>query len=186
MVSEPSCDPGTCGYVDGIVITRNDLSEIEKFKLFFKSKFQIKDLGKLKYFLGIEVLDNDDGICLSQRKYGLELLHEYGLLAAKHVDTPLLENTTLKHVGYEDDHLLDNFQNYHKLGKVIYLTNTIPDISYAVHYLSQFMYAPLVSHLDAALRVLRYIKGSPGSGIQINKNSNLKLRAYANFDWARL
>ncbi|GJX64241.1 ribonuclease H-like domain-containing protein [Tanacetum coccineum] len=75
-------------YVDDIVITGNNISEIEKFKVFLKSKFQIKDLGKLKYFLGIEVLDNADGICLSQRKYYLELLYEQGLLAAKHVDTP--------------------------------------------------------------------------------------------------
>ncbi|GJS57516.1 ribonuclease H-like domain-containing protein [Tanacetum coccineum] len=73
-------------YVDDIVIIGNNLSKIEKFKVYLKSKFQIKDLGKLKYFLGIKVLDNNDGICLSQRKYYLELLYEYDLLAAKHVD----------------------------------------------------------------------------------------------------
>nr|GEV50397.1 ribonuclease H-like domain-containing protein [Tanacetum cinerariifolium] len=145
-------------YVDDIVITGNDLAEIKKFKIFLKSKFQTKDLGKLKYFLGIEVLDNKKGIYLSQRKYCLEILHEYGLLAAKHVDTPLLENTTLNHVETDDDHLLDNIGNYQKLvGKLIYLTNTRLDISYVVHCLSQHMYAPLVSHLNDALRVLRYL-----------------------------
>nr|GEX02189.1 ribonuclease H-like domain-containing protein [Tanacetum cinerariifolium] len=141
-------------------------------------------IWKLKYFLGIEVLDNKDGICLSQRKYCLELLHEYGLLAAKHVDTPLPKNTTLNYVETNDDHLLVNVGNYQRLvGKLIYLTNTRPDISYDVHCLSQFMHAPLDSHLDVALRVIRYLKGSLESGIQINKNGNLKLRAYANFDW---
>nr|GEU58697.1 ribonuclease H-like domain-containing protein [Tanacetum cinerariifolium] len=99
------------------------------------------DLGKLKYFLGIEVLDNDEGICLSQRKDCLELLHEYGLLAAKHVDIHLPENTTLDHIESDDDHFLDNIENYQKL----------------------------IAYLDAALRVLRYLKGSLGSGIQINK-----------------
>ncbi|GKA40600.1 ribonuclease H-like domain-containing protein, partial [Tanacetum coccineum] len=102
-------------YVDDIVIIGNNLSETKKFKLFLKSKFQIKDLGKLKYFLGIEVLDNKDGICLSQRKYCLELLHKYGLLAAKHVDTPLPENTTLNHVESDDVHLLNNVRNYQRL-----------------------------------------------------------------------
>nr|GEW46252.1 ribonuclease H-like domain-containing protein [Tanacetum cinerariifolium] len=102
-------------YVDDIVITSNDLAEFEKFKLFLKSKFQIKDLEKLKYFLGIEVLDNKYGICVSQRKHCLELLHEYGLLAAKHVDTPLPENTTLKHIETDYDHLLDNIRNYQRL-----------------------------------------------------------------------
>ncbi|GKB93290.1 ribonuclease H-like domain-containing protein [Tanacetum coccineum] len=89
-------------YVDDIAITRNDLSEIEKFKLLLKSKFQIKDLGKLKYFIGIEIMDNDDGICLSKRKYCLELLHKYGLLAPKHADTHLPENTNLKHIESDD------------------------------------------------------------------------------------
>ncbi|GJY15252.1 ribonuclease H-like domain-containing protein [Tanacetum coccineum] len=102
-------------YVDHIVITGNNLSEIEKFKLFLKSKSQIKDLEKLKYFLGIEVLDNKDGICLSQRNYCLELLHECGMLTAKHVDTSLPENTTMNHVETDDDHLLKNVENYQRL-----------------------------------------------------------------------
>lgn len=94
-------------------------------------------MGKLKYFLGIEVLENDKGVCLSQRKYCLELLHEYGLLAAKPVDTPLPENTTLNHTESNDDKALKNIGNYQKLvGKLIYLTNIRPDISYYVHCLS--------------------------------------------------
>ncbi|GKE23920.1 ribonuclease H-like domain-containing protein, partial [Tanacetum coccineum] len=166
-----------------IVINCNDLAEIEKFKVFLKSRFQIKDLGKLKYFLGIEVLDNKEGICLSQRKYCLELLHEYDLLVAKHVDTLLPENTILNHIETDDEPLLDNIGNYQKLvGKLIYLTKTRPNISYDVHCLSQYMYAPLLSHLDAILSVLRYLKGSPRSGIQINKTGNLKLRAYDDSD----
>ncbi|GJZ51089.1 ribonuclease H-like domain-containing protein [Tanacetum coccineum] len=173
-------------YVDDIVVTGNNLNEIEKFKQFLKSKFQIKDLGKLKYFLGIEVLDNKDGICLSQRKYCLELLHEFGLLAAKHVDTPLPENVTLNHTESDNDHLLLNVTNYQRhVGKLIYLTNTRPDIAYVDHYLSQYMHSPLNSYLDAAMRVLRYLKGSPGNSIQINKIGNLKLLAYADSDWAR-
>ncbi|GKC63416.1 ribonuclease H-like domain-containing protein [Tanacetum coccineum] len=146
-------------YVDDIVVIGNNLNEIEKQQRWY---------------------------CLSQRKYCLELLHEFGLLAAKHVDTPLPENATLNHTESDDDHLLMNVSNYQRLiGKHIYLTNTRPDIAYAVHCLSQYMDSPLNSHLDAALRVLRYIKGSPGSGIQINKTGNLKLRAYADSDYAR-
>ncbi|GJV24562.1 ribonuclease H-like domain-containing protein, partial [Tanacetum coccineum] len=134
----------------------------------------------------ITMLDNKEGICLSQRKYYLKLLHEYGLLAAKHVDTPLPENTTLHHIETDDDHLLNNIGNYQKLvGKIIFCTNIRPDISYVVYCLSQYMHAPIVSYLDAALRVLRYLKGSLGSGIQINKSDNLKLRAYVDSDWAR-
>jgi hypothetical protein len=68
---------------------------------------------------------------------------------------------------------------------LIYLTNTRPDISYVVHCLSQHMHSPLQSHLKAALRVLKYLKGSPGSGLQFNKESDIKLRAYSDSDWAK-
>ncbi|GKD28298.1 ribonuclease H-like domain-containing protein [Tanacetum coccineum] len=77
-------------YVDDIIIAGNNVAEIEKFKVFLKSKFMIKDLGKLKYFLGIEVVDTEKDICLNHRKYVLDLLSEYGMLACKPVDTPLL------------------------------------------------------------------------------------------------
>ncbi|GKC77016.1 ribonuclease H-like domain-containing protein [Tanacetum coccineum] len=69
-------------YVDDIIITGNSVFEIEKFKVFPKSKFMIKDLGKLKYFFRIEVIDTDKGICLNQRKYVLDLLSEYDILKA--------------------------------------------------------------------------------------------------------
>ncbi|GJU60538.1 ribonuclease H-like domain-containing protein [Tanacetum coccineum] len=61
-------------YVDDIIITGNNVSKIDKFKVFLKSKFVIKNIGKLKYFLGIEVIDTNKGIRLNQRKYVLDLL----------------------------------------------------------------------------------------------------------------
>ncbi|GJS50087.1 ribonuclease H-like domain-containing protein [Tanacetum coccineum] len=142
-------------YVDDIVVTDNDLTEIEKFKGFMSSIFMIKDLGKLKYLLGIEVLENQSGICLSQRKYCLKLLNEYGLLACKPAATPLQHNTILSVVETEKDKYLSNMTEYLKLvGKLIYLSVTRPDITYVVHCLSQHMHAPCQSHFGAGLRVL--------------------------------
>nr|GEV29916.1 ribonuclease H-like domain-containing protein [Tanacetum cinerariifolium] len=124
-------------YVDDIIITGNNVVEIENFKVFLKSKFMIKDLGKLKYFLGIEVVDTEKGICLNQRKYVLDLLSEYGMLACKPVDTPLLSKLVISNEATKNDPVLENITDYQKLmGKLIYLTNTRPDISYVVHGLS--------------------------------------------------
>ncbi|GJY48729.1 putative RNA-directed DNA polymerase [Tanacetum coccineum] len=150
-------------YIDYIVITGNNVNEIEKFKSFLSRKFQIKDLGFLKYFLDIEVLENKSGVCMTQRKYCLELLHEYGLLAAKLVYSPLHANIMLNHKESESDKCVTNVTGYQKLvGKLIYLTHTRPNISYVVHCLSQFMLCPLKSHMSLPLRVLRYLKGSRG------------------------
>ncbi|GKD46493.1 ribonuclease H-like domain-containing protein [Tanacetum coccineum] len=94
-------------YVDDIVITGNYVKEINHFKSYLKSKFNINDLGSLKYFLGIEVIKTGDDINLSQRKYCLELLKEYGLLGCKPVSTPMEPNSILSYVPTETDPLLD-------------------------------------------------------------------------------
>ncbi|GKB05380.1 ribonuclease H-like domain-containing protein [Tanacetum coccineum] len=136
-------------YVDIIVITGNDDDGIKVFKVFLSTKFMIKDLGVLKYFLGIKVVENDLGLCMSQRKYCHELLYEYGLLAAGAVDIPLPENSILR---TNDDKYLSDFTTYKKLvSKLIYLTNNRPDSSYVVHYLSQHMLNPLQSHFKMQL-----------------------------------
>ncbi|GJX25725.1 putative RNA-directed DNA polymerase [Tanacetum coccineum] len=173
-------------YVDDIIITRNNNDEISKFKSFLNQKFKIKDLGELKFFLGIEVLKIRNGLCLNQRKYCIELLHEYGLLACKPVATPMPENGILAHKETEKDKLLKNITSYQKLvGKLIYLCNTRPDIAYSVHCLSQHMHSPLQSHFEAALRVLRYLKSAPGAGIIYTKSATSSISAYADSDWAK-
>ena len=79
-------------YVDDIVVTGNDGDEINKLKEFLRTEFEIKDLGTLKYFLGIEVARLTSGIIISQQKYTLDLLEEMGKLGVKHVDKPLEQN----------------------------------------------------------------------------------------------
>ncbi|GJR49679.1 ribonuclease H-like domain-containing protein [Tanacetum coccineum] len=76
------------------------------------------NLGVLKYFLGIEILENEHGLSMYQRKYCRELLHEYGLLAAKPVDIPLAENTILSFNETKDDKYLIDFTSYQKLHRI--------------------------------------------------------------------
>ncbi|GKA73143.1 ribonuclease H-like domain-containing protein [Tanacetum coccineum] len=166
--------------------SRNNNDEISKFKILLNQKFKIKDLGELKFFLGIKVLKIKNGLCLNQRKYCIELLHDYGLLVCKPVATPMPENGTLSHKETKKDKLLKNITSYQKIvGKLIYLCNTIPDIAYSVHCLSQHMHSPLQSHFEAALRVLRYLKFAPGAGIVYTKSSLSSISAYADSDWAK-
>ncbi|XP_037493866.1 secreted RxLR effector protein 161-like [Jatropha curcas] len=76
-------------------------------------------------------------------------------------------------------------ESYQRLvGKLIYLSHTRLDIAYAIRVVSQFMHKPQVKHMDAALRIVRYLKGSPGKGIMFRKNGHLVILGYTDTDWA--
>ena len=146
-------------YVDNIVLASNNSQASNAFKTYLHACFSIKDLGPLKYFLGIEIARGPKRLFLSQRKYALEVVDECGLLGAKPSDIPIEENHWLALAGGP---LLDDASRYRWLvGRLIYLTITRHDLRYAIHILSQFMQAPRQEHMAAANKVLQYIKGSP-------------------------
>ncbi|KAJ9550550.1 hypothetical protein OSB04_014595 [Centaurea solstitialis] len=163
-------------YVDDIIITGDDEVGITELKQFLQSQFQISDLGRLRYFLGIEVSRSPQGILLSQRKYVLDMLTECGLLGCKPVDTPMLP--TRKLLPEDGDPMKDPERYRRLVGKLNYLTVTRPDISFTVSVLSQFMAAPYTEHWDAALRVLRYLKTTPGLGILYSDQGHCRVGAF--------
>jgi hypothetical protein len=131
-------------YVDDIIISGSDSTGIADLKTYLNKHFHTKDLGALRYFLGIEVAHSSQGIFLSQRKYVLDLLSKTGLLGARPTDTPM--DSTVK---LDDEHgeLFSDVGQYRRLvGKLIYLTVTRPDITYAVGVVSQYMHAPRQPH----------------------------------------
>lgn len=157
------------------------MAQIEKTKRYLDSKFSIKDLGPLKYFLGIEVARSSEGFVLSQRKYTLDILEESGLQGSRPSYSPMEQNLKLQK---DDDSPLANATQYRRLiGRLLYLTVTRPDIVYSVNQLSQFLSNPHQSHFDAAIRILRYLKMTPGQGLFLPANGSLNLEAYCDADW---
>ncbi|GKV43433.1 hypothetical protein SLEP1_g50721 [Rubroshorea leprosula] len=169
-------------YVDDIIITGNDTTRINALKKYLHTKFSIKDLGPLKYFLGIEVACTTEGIVLSQRKYALDILTETGTIGARPSPFPMEQHHQLHSATGP---LLSNPAQYRRLvGRLLYLTITRLDICYSVSILTQFMQNPRQEHHEAAMRVLRYIKTSPGQGILLSSTSPIHLTAYCDADWA--
>lgn len=169
-------------YVDDLLITGTSLAVINEFKDYLSSCFRMKNLGILKYFLGIEVARNSSGMYLTQRKYTLDIISEMGLLGSRPVSHPIEQNHTLAAV---DEPLLPNPTQYRRVvGRLIYLRLTHPELSYAIHMLAQFMHSPQQAHWDAAIRVVRYLKGSPGQGILLGADQDLKVTIWCDSDWA--
>jgi len=124
-------------YVDDLIISGNDHEAIMKFKSYLSECFHMKDLGVLKYFLGVEVARNPKGIFLCQRKYALDIFSEAGLLQAKPARVPLEQQHRL---ALADRQLLNDPERYRRLvGCLIYLCFTHPKLSYCVRVLSQFI-----------------------------------------------
>ncbi|XP_072064209.1 uncharacterized protein [Arachis hypogaea] len=169
-------------YVDDMIITGDDVDGISDLKTSLQRTFEMKDLGSLSYFLGLEVISTDDGIYLSQAKYASDLLARAGITDSRTESTPLEPNVRFTPM---DGTVLDNPTLYRQLvGGLVYLTVTRPDIAYPVHVLSQFLSAPRTIHYAAVLRILRYVKGTLFHGLYFSAHSSLTLQAYSDADWA--
>ncbi|CAM8895968.1 unnamed protein product [Rhodiola kirilowii] len=159
----------------------HDHLDEESVMTYIHDLFRIKDLGQLRYFLGFEVARSSEGLFLSQRKYALELIADAGLLACKPSSIPM---DTKHKLGLSTASILADLSPYRRLvGKLIYLTNTRPDIAYSVHMLSQFMTQPTEDHLSAAHKVLRYLKMAPAQGLFYPSHQPLKLETHCDADW---
>ena len=116
-------------YVDDMIITGDDLSGIQELKDFLSQQFEMKDLGHLNYFLGLEITHSTNGLYITQAKYASEFLSRVGLTDSKTVGTPVELNAHLTPLGGKP---LSNPSLYKRLvGSLVYLTVTRPDISYA-------------------------------------------------------
>ncbi|GAV63635.1 hypothetical protein CFOL_v3_07153, partial [Cephalotus follicularis] len=130
----------------------------------------------------IKVATSNKGISLSQRKYVIDLLEETGMLGSKPVDTSMDPNVKLT---VEDGEPLNDPEKYRRLvGKLNYLTVTRPDIAFPVSVVSQFLATPKITHRNAVIRILRYLKGNPVRGLAYRDYGHRRVEGFSDADWA--
>ena len=169
-------------YIDDIIITGNDIPGISVLKSFLHGQFHTKDLGMLKYFLGVEVMRRKRGIFLSQRKYMLDRLSETRKLAVKPCQSPMAQSL---HLTIEGELFKDPKRYRRLVGKMNYITATCPDIAYSVSVVSQYMLSPTLDHWAAVEQILCYLKRAPGHGILYSNHGYNKVECFTDADCAR-
>jgi histone deacetylase 1/2 len=171
-------------YVDDIIITGSCKPAVDILMAKLCRSFAVKDLGKLSYFLGVEVTDTPSGIALTQTKYASDILRRVNMHNCKDIATPMSSTERLS--KFSGTSLTDDmaFSYRSTVGALQYLCLTRPDISFAVNRVCQFLATPTDVHWSAVKRILRYVKGTINLGLQIQRSSSTELSVYTDADWA--
>ncbi|KAF7150925.1 hypothetical protein RHSIM_Rhsim02G0113200 [Rhododendron simsii] len=186
-VFESAIDDGgrmliVCLYVDDLIYTGNDSAMFEKFKESMMAEFEMSDLGKMHYFLGIEVVQLPAGIFISQKKYVQEILDRFQMKNCNSVSTPT--EFGLKLTKDHDGKKVDSTLYKQIVGSLMYLTATRPDIMYSVSLISRYMENPTELHLLVAKRIFRYLQGTWKFGLFYKKGERSDLRGFTDSDYA--
>lgn len=164
-------------YVDDLFITGNSLDVISEFKRGMSSKFEMSDLGKLTYYLGIEVHQGDDGIELRQEAYAKKVLKEVGLDTCNPTKIPM--EFGLKVSKAEKEEEIDATAYRRNVGCLRYLLHTRPDLAFSVGVASRYMQRPRKSHGDIMKQIMRYLQGSSTFGLKYRREGTKKLTGYS-------
>lgn len=173
-------------YVDDIIITGSSIQLIQQLTSQLNSKFPLKQLGQLDYFLRIEIKTlSDNSLLLTQSKYIRDLLQKTNMRQAQAISSPMTSSCKLTKTG--SDLFTDPTMYSSVIGALQNLTITRPEISFAVNKVCQFMENPLDAHWAAVKRILRYLKGTVLYGLHLRPaalGQPYFIRALCDADWA--
>lgn len=170
-----------CLYVDDIIQFGSSKSLVDDFKSCMMRKFEMTDLGMWRYFLGLDVTQEENGIFICQKKYAADLLKRFSMTNYKVAATPVSINEKFQHEdGTEraDPRLFGSL-----VGGLNYLTHTRPNISFSISVVSRFLHSPIKQQFGAARRILKYVAGTINFGIWHSSVPNFKLVGFTDSDW---
>jgi hypothetical protein len=168
-------------YVDDLFLTGAEPLIIQ-CKKELASEFDMKDLGLMHYYLGLEVWQKHGEIFLGQGKYVVKILQKFGMMDCKSMATPMV--TDLRKLRDSDSDPVDSSLYRQLIGSLMYLVNTRPNICFVVNMLSQFQVEPRHEHWIAAKHILRYLRGTINYGLRYASNSDVQLHGFTDSDWA--
>jgi hypothetical protein len=168
-------------YVDDIIFGSTNKSTCEEFSRIMIQKFEMSMMGELKYFLGFQVKQLQDGTFISQTKYIQDILNKFGTKDAKPIKTPMGTNGHLDlDTGGKS---VDQKVYQSMIGSLLYLCASRPNIMLSVRMCARFQADPKEVHLRAIKRIMRYLVYTPKFGLWYPKGSTFDLIGYSDADW---
>ncbi|GJS26923.1 retrovirus-related pol polyprotein from transposon TNT 1-94 [Tanacetum coccineum] len=169
-------------YVDDIIFASTNIAMCNEFANLITNKFKMSMMGKMSFFLGLQISQSPRGIFINQSKYASEIVKKYGLNTTDSVDTPMIETKKL------DEDLqgkpVDATLYRGMIGSLMYLTASRPDLNYVVCLCARYQAKPTEKHLQAVKRIFRYLNGTINMGLWYSKDTDMSLTAYADADHA--
>ncbi|GJX58776.1 hypothetical protein Tco_0290166 [Tanacetum coccineum] len=139
-------------------------------------------MGKISFFLGLEISQSPRGIFINQSKYALESLKKYDFESCIPVDTPMVEKSKLDED--KEGKVVDPSHYSGMIGTLLYLTSSRPDLQFSICMCARYQARPTEKHLNAIKRIFRYLKGTVHRGLWYPKDSSIALTAFADADHA--
>jgi hypothetical protein len=169
-------------YVDDIIFGSTNASFCEEFSKIMTDRFEMSMMGELKYFLGFQIKQLEDGTLISQTKYSLDLLKKFGMDKAMPIKTPMGTNG---HLDLDMGGKSIDQKVYHSMiGSLLYICASSPDIMLSVCMCARFQAAPKECHLRAVKRIMRYLILTPYLGLWYPKGAHYELIGYSDVDYA--
>jgi hypothetical protein len=168
-------------YVNDIFITGNCALAIQRAKTQLQEEYEMTDLGEVQRYLGVEFTHTQLGLILHQSTYCQQILSQFQMENCRPISVPLLADHKLE----AETNTKEVDVNFYctLIVKLLYLSITRIDISFAVGLLSRYMSKPQERHLDAALHVLRYLKGTTDHGLYYQFGRSAQVQGFTDADW---
>jgi hypothetical protein len=169
-------------YVDDIVFGGSSNSLVARFAKEMSREFEMRMMGELQFFLGLQIKQSKKGTFVHQGKYTKDIVRKFKMEDSKAMTTPTSTTTTLD-VDEEGEHV-DQKEYWSMIGSLLYMTAMRPDIQFSVCPCARFQASPRTSHPQAVKRIFRYLRHTPDFDLWYSASSSLALHGFSDVDFA--
>ncbi|GJS88552.1 retrovirus-related pol polyprotein from transposon TNT 1-94 [Tanacetum coccineum] len=169
-------------YIDDIIFGSTNPKFSKCFEKIMHGRFEMSLMGEMKFFLGLQIHQSPRGIFINQAKYTLEILKKHGMEKGQSIGTPMATKPKLD--ADLSGEPVDQTDYRSKIGSLMYLTSSRPDIVQAVCYCARYQARPTEKHLKEVKRIFRYLRGTIHMGLWYPKGSGFELTAFSDADHA--